>query len=153
MAIHPHFPQVVFQQNHCGVYRSDNCGGDWIDIGEGKLPSRFGFPIAVHPHDPKTVFIVLEESDEYRMSIDGQFAVWRSQDMGETWQRLTAGLPKHAHLVVLREAMATDSLEDAGIYVGTSTGQLFYSQNNGDNWELLADYLPPILSVEAAIVD
>ena len=153
MAIHPDFPQILFQQNHCGVYRSDNSGEDWIDIGEGKFPSRFGFPIAVHPHDPKTVFIVLEESDEYRMSIDGQFAVWRSQDMGETWQRLTAGLPKHAHLVVLREAMATDSLEDAGIYVGTSTGQLFYSQNNGDNWELLADYLPPILSVEAAIVD
>jgi len=153
MAIHPHLPQVVFQQNHCGVYRSDNSGEDWIDIGEGKLPSRFGFPIAIHPHDPKTVFIVLEESDEYRMSIDGQFAVWRSQDMGETWQRLTAGLPQHAHLVVLREAMATDTLEDAGIYAGTSTGQLFYSQDAGDNWQLLADYLPPILSVETSIVD
>ena len=81
------------------------------------------------------------------------YPVWRSQDIGETWQRLTAGLPQHANLVVLREALATDTLENAGIYAGTSTGQLFYSQDAGDNWQLLADYFPPILSVETAIVD
>jgi len=52
------------------VYRSDNAGEDWIDIGEDKLPSRFGFPIAVHPTDPKTIYVVLEETDEYHMSID-----------------------------------------------------------------------------------
>ena len=81
------------------------------------------------------------------------YPVWRSQDIGETWQRLTAGLPQHANLVVLREALATDTLENAGIYIGTSTGQLFNSQDAGDNWQLLADYFPPILSVETAIVD
>ncbi len=51
--MHPSRPEVLYQQNHCGVYRSDNCGDDWIDIGEGRLPSRFGFPMAVHPHDPQ----------------------------------------------------------------------------------------------------
>lgn len=66
---------------------------------------------------------------------------------------MTKGLPDKAHLVVLREAMATDTFEDAGIYVGTSTGQLFYSRDSGDSWELLADYLPPIQSVEAAVVE
>ncbi|MEW5830949.1 MAG: exo-alpha-sialidase, partial [Chloroflexota bacterium] len=123
-----------------------------VDIGENRLPSRFGFPIAVHPHDPRTVYVVLEESDEYRMSVDGRFAVWRSRDAGESWQRMTDGLPERAHLVALRDAMATDSLEDAGIYVGTNTGQLFYSRDAGDSWELLADYLPGILSVEAAVI-
>jgi photosystem II stability/assembly factor-like uncharacterized protein len=152
MAMHPTQPQVVYQQNHCGVYRSDNAGADWIDIGDGRLPSRFGFPIAVHPHDPRTIYVVLEQSDEYRMSIDGRFAVWRSRDAGDSWQRLTAGLPERAHLVVLREAMATDTLDEAGIYIGTNTGQLFYSRNAGDTWELLVDYLPAILSVEAAVV-
>ncbi len=152
MALHPSAPEVLFQQNHCGVYRSDNAAADWIDIGENRLPSRFGFPIAVHPHDPRTVYVVLEESDEYRMSVDGRFAVWRSRDAGESWQRLTDGLPERAHLVALRDAMATDSLEDAGIYVGANTGQLFYSRDAGDSWELLADYLPGILSVEAAVV-
>ncbi len=152
MVLHPSSPNVIYQQNHCGVYRSDNAGEDWIDIGEGKLPSRFGFPIAVHPTDPRTVYVVLEESDEYRMSVDGKFSVWRSRDAGESWERMSKGLPEKAHLVALREAMATDSFEDAGIYIGTNTGQLFYSRDSGDSWDLLADYLPPIQSVEAAVV-
>jgi hypothetical protein len=150
MAIHPQRPETIFQQNHCGVYRSDNQGNYWIDIGEDKLPSRFGFPIAIHPHDPETIYIVLEESDEYRLSVEGSFAVWRSQDSGEIWQRLTRGLPEKAHLVVLREAMATDQLKDAGIYLGTSTGQVFASRNSGDSWEKIVEYLPRILSVETA---
>ena len=153
MAMHPSNPNVLYQQNHCGVYRSDNMGEDWIDIGEGKLPSRFGFPVAVHPTDPNTVYVVLEESDEYRMSVDGRFAVWRSRDAGDSWQRLTNGLPERAHVDVLREAMAIDTFEDAGIYIGTNTGQLLYSRNSGDSWELLADFLPPIQSVEAAVVE
>jgi photosystem II stability/assembly factor-like uncharacterized protein len=153
LAMHPARPGVLFQQNHCGVYRSDNFGDDWIDIGDDKLPSRFGFPVAIHPHDPKTIYIALEESDEFRMSVGGQFAVWRSRDDGQNWQRLTDGLPNNAHLVVLREAMATDPLEQAGIYAGTNTGQLFYSRNEGDSWELLADFLPPIQSVETAVVE
>jgi hypothetical protein len=153
MVIHPTHPNRLFQQNHCGVYRSDNNADDWIDIGEGRLPSRFGFPIAVHPHDPETIYIVLEESDEYRMSVDGSFAVWRSQDSGETWERITNGLPSRAHLVVLREAMATDLIEDAGIYIGTSGGQVFASRDSGDSWQSIVDYLPRILSVETATVE
>ncbi|MCJ7536583.1 MAG: hypothetical protein MUO57_13725, partial [Anaerolineales bacterium] len=152
MAIHPQNPQVLFQQNHCGVYRSDDQGENWIDIGEGKLPSRFGFPIAIHPHEPETIYIVLEESDEYRLSVDGSFAVWRSRDCGNSWQRLSKGLPDRAHLVVLREAVATDQLKSAGIYLGTSTGQIFASRDAGDNWERIADYLPRILSIETATI-
>ena len=66
---------------------------------------------------------------------------------------MTRGLPERAHLVVLREAMATDTLEEAGIYVGTNTGQLFHSRNSGETWDLLADYLPPIQSVEATVIE
>lgn len=152
MAMHPSQPDVIYQQNHCGIYRSDNRAEDWTDIGEGKLPTRFGFPIAVHPTDPRTIYVVPEESQEYHMSIDGRFAVWRSRDAGATWQMQTKGLPDQARLNVLREAMATDPYEDAGIYLGTNTGQLFYSRDSGDSWDLMADYLPPIYSVETAVV-
>lgn len=153
MAMHPSQPKVLYQQNHCGIYRTDNAGDDWIDIGDGKLPSRFGFPIVVHPHEPKTIYVALEESDTYRMSVEGKFAIWCSRNGGDSWQKLTRGLPERAYLVVLRQAMAADTYEDAGIYVGTSTGQLFFSRNSGDDWELLFDYLPPILSVNVAVVD
>ncbi|MCL4561160.1 MAG: exo-alpha-sialidase [Chloroflexi bacterium] len=152
VAMHPSRPNVLYQQNHCGMYRSDNNGDDWIDIGEGRLPSRFGFPIAIHPNDPQTIFVIPEESDQFRMSLDGQFAVWRSRDAGETWQRQTSGLPQGAHLVVLRDALATDTLDPAGIYAGTDTGQLFYSRDEGETWEILAAFLPPIQSVKTAVV-
>src|SRR5664279_1935907 len=147
LALHPSNPDILFQQNHCGVYRSDNRGDDWIDIGEDKLPSRFGFPIVIHPHDPQTIYVMLEESDQCRMSVGSQAAVWRSRNGGDSWQRITTGLPDKAHVVVLREAMVADNLEPAGLYAGTDTGQLFYSRDNGDHWEILADFLPPILSV------
>ena len=152
MTMHPATPNVLYQQNHCGVYRSDNFGEDWVDIGEGKLPTPFGFAIGVHPTDPRTIYTVPEESQEYHISVDGQFAVWRSRDAGNSWEKLTKGLPERAHVDVLREAMGLDSFEDAGVYVGTNTGQLFYTRDSGDNWELLADFLPPIQSVEAAVV-
>jgi len=153
IAVHPDHPERMYQQNHCGVYRSDNGGLDWIDIGEGKLPSRFGFPIVVHPHDSDTIFIVPEESDQFRISLEGKFVVWRSRDRGESWEPLTNGLPDQAYLVSLREAMATDTCTDAGVYIGTSSGQIFHTRDGGDSWGVLADFLPPVYSIETAVVD
>jgi photosystem II stability/assembly factor-like uncharacterized protein len=150
-ALHPARPDVLFQQNHCGIYRSDDNGDDWTDIGVNRLPSRFGFPIVIHPRDPQTVYLWLEESDQFRVSIDNQAAVWRTRDGGQSWEKLTNGLPSKAHVVVLREAMAADNLDPAGLYAGTDTGQLFYSRDEGDHWELLADFLPPITSIEVAV--
>ena len=135
------------------MYRSENYADDWTDIGEGRLPSRFGFPVAVHPRDPRTVYISLAESEEYHISIDGQFTVWRSRDAGESWQATTNGLPKDAHIVVLRDAMAVDTLDPAGIYAGTNTGQLFYSRDEGEAWEVLSGFLPPIQSVSTAVIE
>lgn len=152
MDMHPSRPNVLFQQNHCGIYRSDNFGDDWVDIGDGKLPSRFGFPVVVHPHDPDTAYVVLEESDEFRMSVDGAFSVWRSRDSGAAWERLSKGLPVSAYLNVLRDALALDTCLQAGVYVGTNTGQVFYSRDEGDSWQALAEYLPPVLSVETIVI-
>jgi photosystem II stability/assembly factor-like uncharacterized protein len=85
--------------------------------------------------------------------IDGHAAVWRSTDRGDTWQQMDAGLPaENAYLTVLREAMGTDRLDPVGVYFGTSTGQIFGSANEGDDWQLVADFLPDVWSVEAAVV-
>jgi photosystem II stability/assembly factor-like uncharacterized protein len=153
IVMHPDHPEQLYQQNHCGIYRSDDGGLNWIDIGDTKLPSRFGFPIAVHPHNSGTIYVIPEESDQFRISLEYKFVIWRSKDRGESWEPLTKGLPDPAYLVVLRDAMTTDTCDPAGIYVGTSTGQIFYSRDDGDTWSVLADYLPPIYSLEAAAIE
>jgi photosystem II stability/assembly factor-like uncharacterized protein len=143
---------VLYQQNHCGVYRSDDAGDSWTDISAG-LPSRFGFPLAVLPQDGDTIFVVPEESDQFRTTPDGSFRIYRSRDRGASWQPLTTGLPQsNAYTNVMRMAMAADSLDPAGVYVGTQGGQLLASRDAGDSWEVLFTWLPPIYSVEVAVV-
>ena len=150
MGLHPTHPERLYQQNHCGVYRTDDGGRQWTDITPG-LPSQFGFPLAVHPHDPSTLYVIpLNGDDQGRHMVNGHAAVWRSRDRGDSWQQLDDGLPHSgAYLGVLREAMAIDRLETPGLYFGTSTGQVFGSRDEGEHWSLVADYLPPIWSVEA----
>jgi photosystem II stability/assembly factor-like uncharacterized protein len=152
MVLHPSAPEVIFQQNHCGVYRSENAAEDWKDISKG-LPSRFGFPMCVHPHEPKTIYVVPEIGAEKRYVPDGRFSVWRSRDGGRKWQELTRGLPQeHAYLQVLRDSATTDSCEEAGVYMGTNTGEIFYSRDSGDSWNLLHAHLPAVMSLEAYVV-
>ena len=155
---HPSKPGLLYQQNHCGVYRSDSAGEEWQDITEG-LPSRFGFVLGLHSKDPDTLFVLPEDDvlgedvgGGKRYVTDAKFRVYRSRNGGRDWEPLTRRLPQQgAYLHVLREGMATDSLDDCGIYVGTTTGQLFYSRDNGDNWELMMEHLPPILALECGV--
>ncbi len=146
---HPTRPDVLYQQNHCGVYKSTNAGEDWIDIRQN-LPSEFGFPIALDAHNPDTVFVVVEDPMG-RMNVDKHFTVYRTQNGGEQWEPLTNGLPAGSgvKLGVLRHGMCTDTIDPCGIYVGTNTGQLFASNDRGDSWKLIADFLPSIYSVTA----
>ncbi len=144
----------LYQQNHCGVYRSDDAGTHWEEITTG-LPSDFGFPLALHPRDPNTLFVVpLNGADLGRYVPDGKMVVWRSKDRGDSWSPMTNGLPsEHAYLGVLREGMAVDTQDPFGIYVGTSTGHVFGSNDEGESWQQIITNLPPILSVETAVVE
>jgi hypothetical protein len=149
----PTQPNVLYQQNHCGVYKSEDGGESWIDI-QRDLPSEFGFPIALDPGHPDTVFVIVEEPMG-RFNVGENFTVYRTQDGGESWQPLTNGLPHGpgVRLGVLRHGMATDSHESCGVYVGANTGQLFASTDAGENWRVIADYLPPIYSVNVAVIE
>jgi photosystem II stability/assembly factor-like uncharacterized protein len=154
MVMAPGNPNLLYQQNHQGVYRSADGGHNWDWITDG-LPSTFGFPMAVHPRDPQTIYTIpLNGDSKGRFMPEGAAAVWRSRNGGDNWEKLTSGLPSEAAFVgVLREAMATDALPSAGIYFGTSTGQLFVSADEGDTWKLAAEFLPSISSVEVAVVE
>lgn len=149
---HPKRPRTLFLQNHGGLYRSDDGGDSWQDMAHG-VPSDFGFAMAAHPHDPDVVYIVPLESDEFRVTPEGRLCVYRTRDGGESWEALTRGLPqKQAYETVLRDGLAADALDPAGIYFGTCSGKVFGSPSGGAAWELLADGLPPVVCVKAAVV-
>ena len=153
VVMHPARPERLFLQNHWGLYRSDDAGENWKDIGNG-LPSDFGFAMAVHPRNPDCVYIIPVESDEFRCSCDGRLRVYRTRNAGASWEPLSHGLPqKLAFETVLRDALTTDSLNPAGIYFGTRSGQLFGSRDEGKSWQKLLDGFPSITCVRAAMID
>jgi photosystem II stability/assembly factor-like uncharacterized protein len=147
-------PDRLYQQNHCGMYRSDDGGRRWDSI-EAGLPSSFGFPAAAHPRDADTLYLVPLNGDiAGRFVPDGKAAVWRTADGGTTWSAQRAGLPQdNAFLTVLRQALATDRLAPAGVYFGTTSGEIYASADEGDSWTCIAQHLPAISSVETLVIE
>jgi photosystem II stability/assembly factor-like uncharacterized protein len=144
LLMHPAQPDRLWQQNHCGVYRSDDRGDSWERLDGNGLPSDFGFPIMLDPADPDTAYVIPEQAFEYHYAPDGRFAVYRTRDGGQTWEALADGLPDPAWAAVLREGSAYD---DQSVYFGTQSGS-FFALTRGDQWVEAVRQLPPILSVE-----
>lgn len=148
IALHPTRPDILFMQKHWDVMRSDNGGDLWHEI-SGNLPSDFGFPIAVHAHEPNTIYVVPITSDSHHFPPDGKLRVYRSRSGGHEWEALTHGLPQsNCYVNVLRNAMAVDRLDSCGIYFGTTGGQVYVSADSGDTWQAIVHDLPAVLSVE-----
>lgn len=148
LAMHPQRPDVLYMQKHWDVMRTDDGGETWYDIG-GNLPTDFGFPIDVHAHEPDTVYVVPIKSDSEHFPIDGSLRVYRSRTGGHEWEPLTEGLPQRdCYVNVLRDAMAVDTLQECGIYFGTTGGQVYVSPDSGAHWTPIVRDLPAVLSVE-----
>jgi photosystem II stability/assembly factor-like uncharacterized protein len=149
---HPSNPDRMFLQHHWGVYRSDDAGGSWQDIGKG-LPSDFGFAMEMDPRDANTVYIIPIESDEFRCTPEAKLRVYRTKNGGESWEPLTQGLPQEdAWETILRDNMSSDSANPTGLYFGTRSGKVFGSNDGGDSWTPIREGLPPITCVKTATV-
>ncbi len=166
IARHPDATGRLYMQNHggwaswdgrggprpdIGVLRSDDHGKSWRSIAKG-LPSDFGFPIVVHPHDPDVVYVLpLEPST--RTCPGGKPAVWRSENGGNSWAKSGKGLPKReSFFTVQRDSMDIDELKSPSLYFGTTTGQLWMGRDGGEEWDCLFEALPPIHCVKVAVV-
>jgi photosystem II stability/assembly factor-like uncharacterized protein len=148
IAMHPLRSEVLFMQKHWDVMRSDDGGESWHEVSDN-LPSDFGFPIAVHAHEPDTIYVVPIKSDSEHYPPEGKLRVYRSRTGGNDWEALTNGLPQNdCYVNVLRDAMAVDSLDSCGIYFGTTGGQVYASADGGDSWAAIVRDLPAVYSVE-----
>ncbi len=148
---HASRPNRLYLQNHGGLFRSEDAGTSWEDIGHG-VPSDFGFPIVVHPHDPETAYIFPLDRD-MRCGPQAKVRVYRTRNAGGSWEPLSKGLPQQdVYETVLRDGMAADALEPAGIYFGTRSGKLYGSRDEGENWRQILEGLPAITCVKTAMV-
>ncbi len=148
VSMHPSNPDVLFMQKHWDVMRSNDAGESWFEI-SGNLPSDFGFVIDVHAHEPETLYVVPITSDSEHFPPEGKLRVYRSRSGGNEWEALTKGLPQeNCYVNVLRDAMAVDTLDECGVYFGTTGGQVYASPDGGDSWSAIVRDLPAVLSVE-----
>jgi photosystem II stability/assembly factor-like uncharacterized protein len=151
----PSNPDRLYQQNHCGIYRLDRPGNEWVRIGR-KMPKRvgdIGFPMVVHPRDDDTAWVFpMDGTDVWpRTSPQGRPAVYGTRNGGKTWQRLDTGLPdSQAWWTVKRQAMTADAQDPVGLYFGTTSGELWASRDEGARLSCIAQHLPEVYAVEVA---
>jgi len=156
LRVHPAVRDVVFQQNHCGIYRLERAASRWTRIGDN-MPrdiGDIGFPLALHPRDAKTAWVFPMDGGTVwpRVSIGGKPAAYVTRDAGATWMRQDKGLPaEQAWFTVKRQCLAADALHPAGVYFGTTGGEVWASRDEGGSWECIRSHLPQVMSVEAAV--
>jgi photosystem II stability/assembly factor-like uncharacterized protein len=155
VCLHPESPDILYQQNHCGIYRMERGAGRWERIGENmpKKVGDIGFPIVLHPHDPATVWVFPMDGTSVwpRTSPDGKPAAYVTRNSGKSWKRQDAGLPKsQGWFTVKRQAMCSDQHARVGLYFGTTAGELWASRDEGEKWACIARHLPEIYAVECA---
>lgn len=148
-------PDVLWMQSHYGVYRLDRDSGlGWQRVGPRDADGHFhdaGFPIVVHPADPDMAWILpMDDSEAWsRTPRGGRAAVWRTADGGRTWDSFSDGLPEHpVWWTVKRQCLAVDGFDPIGVAFGTSTGEVWYSRDEGESWRCIARGLPHVYSVE-----
>ena len=151
-------PDRLWQQNHCGIYRMDRDEGHWVRVGTNMPESvgDIGFPIVLHPRNADSVWVFPMDGTQVwpRTSPDGKPAVYRTRDAGTTWERQDRGFPReHAWWTVKRQCMAHDAHDPLGLYLGTSSGEIWGSANEGRSWKCMARHLPHVYSVEVAGID
>ncbi len=151
----PTNPDRLYQQNHCGIYRLERPSDEWIRIGRAmpKTVGDIGFPLVLHPRDPAAVWVFpMDGTDVWpRTSPGGKPAAYVTRNGGRSWKRLDRGLPsRDAWWTVKRQAMTADAHEPVGIYLGTTSGEVWASRNEGERWSCIVRHLPEIYAVEAA---
>ena len=142
-------PDSLWVQHHNGIFRTTDGALSWTAVRpEGS--STFGFAVVVHPVKPETAWFVPAVKDECRVPVDGRFVITRTRDGGKTVDVLSEGLPRRpAYDIVYRHGLDIDR-EGQRLALGSTTGHLWISEDQGDTWRAVAGHLPPVYCVRFA---
>jgi photosystem II stability/assembly factor-like uncharacterized protein len=148
-------PDRLYQQNHCGIYRLDRPSDQWVRIGKNmpKAIGDIGFPITVHPRNADVAWVFPMDGSTVwpRVSLGGKPAAYVTRNAGKSWVRLDKGFPRaDAWWTVKRQAMSRDGHDPVGLYLGTTSGEIWASRTEGQSWACIARHLPEIYAIEAA---
>ena len=151
----PSNPDRLYQQNHCGIYRLDRPSDQWVRIGKNmpKAIGDIGFPMVVHPRNADIAWVFPMDGSTVwpRVALGGKPAAYVTRNAGKSWSRLDKGFPRaDAWWTVKRQAMSRDAHDPVGLYVGTTSGEIWASRTEGQGWACIARHLPEIYSIEAA---
>ncbi len=139
-------PDCLWVQHHNGVFRSVDGASTWTDVPK-VVPSVFGFAVAVHPRDPDCAWFVPAVKDEFRYPVDAKLVVSRTRDGGKSFEVLDAGLPQSASYdLIYRHGLAIDASGDR-LAMGSTTGGVWISEDQGSNWQALDARLPPVHAI------
>lgn len=135
-------PEVLWQQNHCGIFRSTNAGESWDNVTDKNGLADYGFALAIDHQNPEKAWVIPAISDEVRVAQNLALCVCQTADGGQTWQAQRQGLPQEFCFdIVFRHSFCN---ADSLLVFGTTTGNLFLSQNDGLDWRCLSHHLPRI---------
>ena len=145
MKIHPKYPDIIWQQNHCGIYYSKDQGNHWIDVSDASGMPYYGFGLAIDEENPALAWVAPVESDENRIAPDLRLQILKTVDFGSTWADDSEGLPSvYCFDIVLRHAMARKK----GIFIiGTTNGNVYFRRSENEPWREMSRFLTKVNSV------
>ena len=130
----------MWQQNHCGIYNTDNGGDEWKDVSGKEGYPNYGFALATDA-DPAKAWVIPVESDEQRIAPGLKLEVLVTEDFGQSWESVSQGLPDKCFDIVLRQAFGK---KDTFLVFGTTNGNLYWANEYQMNWHLITHNLTKI---------
>jgi hypothetical protein len=135
-------PNVIWQQNHCGIFRTNDGAENWKDVSGKEGFPFYGFALAIDDESPDIAWVIPAQSDEVRLPHELKLAVCKTIDGGKSWATFRSGLPaSNSFDLVLRHALARSGRTLA---FGTNNGNLFVSEDRGETWTTITHHLAVI---------
>ncbi len=139
-------PDVLWQQNHCGIFRSVDGANSWENVTDQNGLADYGFALAIDHQNPLRAWTIPAISDVERVAPDLALCVCVTEDGGQNWRALRNGLPQNfVYDIVFRHAL---DISDSTLAFGTTNGNLYLSSDYGESWSSISNQLARVETLQ-----